>query len=98
MLRGGWRKGGEGGVWGGDEREELTHLASQKYLQNAFCMAYLAYLLYWTRPEYTKFLMYPGPTLRVLELLQVKRSRSEVLSADVAGGLAEGWRGGSVWK
>jgi len=74
----------------------LTHLASQKYLQEPSFIAYLNYLLYWTKPEYTKFLMYPGPTLRVLELLQVERFRSEVLSPDVGGGLGEGWIRGSV--
>jgi len=74
----------------------LTHLASQKYLQDPSFIAYLHYLLYWTTPEYTRFLTYPGPTLRVLELLQVERFRSEVLSPEVAVGLAEGWVRGSV--
>ena len=69
----------------------LNHLASTHLLQDSAFIAYLRYLLYFTRPEYTKFLTYPGPTLKVLELLQEERFRAEVLSPEVVSRLAEGW-------
>ncbi|KAF4595238.1 Mediator of RNA polymerase II transcription subunit 31 [Ophiocordyceps camponoti-floridani] len=48
----------------------LNHLASQKLLTQPAFIAYLAYLQYWASPPYVKYLVYPGPTLRNLELLQ----------------------------
>jgi mediator of RNA polymerase II transcription subunit 31 len=54
-------------------------------------IAYLEYLLYFTKPPYLKYLTYPGPTLKNLELLQSERFRREVLSPNVVAALiAEG--------
>ncbi|KAL8820419.1 MAG: hypothetical protein Q9191_007524 [Dirinaria sp. TL-2023a] len=41
--------------------------------------------------EYVKYLSYPGPTLRVLELLQQERFRNEVLDPGVVEALAREW-------
>ncbi|KAM0802085.1 SOH1-domain-containing protein [Usnea florida] len=72
----------------------LNHLASLKLLQAPDFQAYLAYLAYWTRPEYVKFLSYPGPTIRALELVREERFREEILSPEVVGALMrEGVRG-----
>ena len=43
------------------------------------------------RPEYTKHLLYPGPTLKALELLQQERFREEMLSPEIMGRLIEAW-------
>ncbi|MCJ1457321.1 hypothetical protein MMC28_007689 [Mycoblastus sanguinarius] len=67
----------------------LNHLASQKLLQSSEFTAYLKYLQYWTKPEYIKYLSYPGPTLWALELLQQERFRAEILSPEVVGRLME---------
>ncbi|TVY31327.1 Mediator of RNA polymerase II transcription subunit, partial [Lachnellula subtilissima] len=77
----------------------LNHLASQKYLENPAFVAYLSYLQYWALPHYAKYLMYPGPTLKNLELLQQERFRADVLSPDVVGGLMEeGVRAAEAWR
>ncbi|MCJ1265765.1 hypothetical protein MMC22_005645 [Lobaria immixta] len=68
----------------------MNHLASQKLLQDPSFIAYLKYLQYFLRPEYTKYLSYPGPTLKALELLQQERFRQDILSPDTVGRLAEG--------
>lgn len=67
----------------------LNHLASLKLLQAPDFIAYLKYLQYWTRPDYIKYLTYPGPTVRALELLQVERFRTEILSPEVVGMLMQ---------
>ena len=67
----------------------LNHLASLKLLQAPDFIAYLNYLQYWTRPEYIKYLTYPGPTIRALQLLQVGRFRTEILSPEVVGTLMQ---------
>ena len=67
----------------------LNHLASLKLLQAPDFIAYLKYLQYWTRPEYIKYLSHPGPTVRALELLQVERFRTEILSPEVVGMLMQ---------
>ncbi|KAI9730466.1 MAG: hypothetical protein M1818_008161 [Claussenomyces sp. TS43310] len=63
-------------------------------------VAYLAYLRYFAQPPYTKYLTYPGPTLKNLELLQSERFRREILSPEVVAALvrsgveaAERWHG-----
>jgi len=77
----------------------LNHLASLKYLENPAFVAYLSYLQYWSLPQYAKYLMYPGPTLKNLELLQQERFRADVLSPDVVGALMEeGVRAAEVWR
>ncbi|KAL8825184.1 MAG: hypothetical protein Q9170_007895 [Blastenia crenularia] len=67
----------------------LNHLASQKLLQDPNFIEYLKYLLYFTQAEYTKYLFYPGPTLKALELLQQETFRQDILSPDVVARLAE---------
>ncbi|EPQ65050.1 BgtA-20957 [Blumeria graminis f. sp. tritici] len=61
----------------------LNHLASQKYFENPAFIAYLQYLQYWSRPPYSQFLTYPGPTLKNLELLQQERFRTDILSPEI---------------
>ncbi|GAO19396.1 hypothetical protein UVI_02052690 [Ustilaginoidea virens] len=61
----------------------LNHLASQKLLGQPAFVAYLGYLRYWARPPYVKYLTYPGPTLRHLELLQQERFRQDIMSPDL---------------
>ncbi|KAF7548763.1 hypothetical protein G7046_g8560 [Stylonectria norvegica] len=61
----------------------LNHLASQKLLTQPAFVAYLAYLQYWSKPPYLKYLIYPGPTLRHLELLQQPLFREQIMSPDI---------------
>ncbi|MCJ1480956.1 hypothetical protein MMC06_001112 [Schaereria dolodes] len=70
----------------------LNYLASspQKLLQYPPFIAYLRYLLYFTRPEYVKYLRYPGPTLKALELLQEEGFRKSVLSPETVKMLVDG--------
>lgn len=68
----------------------MNHLASQKILQDPSFIAYLQYLQYFAEPEYTKYLLYPGPTLKALELLQQEKFRQDILSPEIVGRLAEG--------
>lgn len=68
----------------------MNHLASQKLFQDPSFVAYLKYLQYFAKPEYTKYLLYPGPTLKALELLQQERFRQDILSPEIVGRLAEG--------
>ena len=69
----------------------LNHLASQHLFQDPAFVAYLDYLQYFIQPEYLRFLNYPGPTLKALELLQQERFRTEILSPDLANALANEW-------
>ncbi|OBT68435.1 hypothetical protein VE03_02867 [Pseudogymnoascus sp. 23342-1-I1] len=50
-------------------------------------VAYLSYLQYFSTAPYLKYLTYPGPTLKNLELLQNERFRRDILSPDVVGQL-----------
>lgn len=61
----------------------LSHLASQKILEDPAFIAYIEYLQYWKEPQYLRYLSYPGPTLKALELLRVERFRKEILSPEV---------------
>ncbi|CZS98599.1 hypothetical protein WAI453_001954 [Rhynchosporium graminicola] len=67
----------------------LNHLASQKYLEDPAFIAYISYLQYWQHPPYAKFLNYPGPTLKNLELLQQERFRADILSPEIVAKLFE---------
>ncbi|KAM5346800.1 hypothetical protein ACJ41O_009805 [Fusarium nematophilum] len=67
----------------------LNHLASQKLLNQPAFVAYLSYLQYWSKPPYLKYLTYPGPTLRHLELLQQETFRQQIMSPDVVQRLLE---------
>ena len=76
----------------------LNHLASQKLLQDPAFVAYLEYLQYFTKQEYVKFLNYPGPTLKALELLQQERFRAEILSPEVMIAFENAWAEESLAK
>ncbi|RDA95488.1 hypothetical protein CP533_5372 [Ophiocordyceps camponoti-saundersi (nom. inval.)] len=67
----------------------LNHLASQKLFSQPAFVAYLAYLQYWASPPYVKYLVYPGPTLRNLELLQQERFRQDIMSPELVQRLVE---------
>lgn len=66
----------------------LNHLASQKLLSDPAFVAYLDYLQYWTKPPYIKYLTYPGPTLKHLQLLQQERFRQDIISPELVAALA----------
>ena len=68
----------------------LSYLATQKYLQSPPFIAYLNYLQYFTKAPYTQYLLYPGPSLRALQLLQIEDFRRDVMRPDVVGAWAEG--------
>ncbi|PQE07138.1 mediator of RNA polymerase ii transcription subunit 31 protein [Rutstroemia sp. NJR-2017a BVV2] len=66
----------------------LNHLASLNsgtLLSSPAFVAYLAYLQYFTQPPYLKYLTYPGPSLKHLELLQNETFRRDCLSLEVVG-------------
>lgn len=76
----------------------LNHLASQKLLTNPAFVAYLDYLQYWSRPPYLKYLTYPGPTLKNLELLQQEKFRQGIMSPDLVNLLVqEGMKAAVEW-
>ncbi|KAK1969826.1 SOH1-domain-containing protein [Colletotrichum eremochloae] len=76
----------------------LNHLATQKLLTRPDFVAYLAYLQYWSRPPYLKYLMYPGPTLKHLELLQQEQFRMDIISPDLVQRLIdEGMKAAIDW-
>ena len=60
-----------------------------KYFDQPGFVEYLSYLQYWNHPPYLKYLQYPGPTLKNLELLQQERFRREILDINVVARLAE---------
>ncbi|KAB8343242.1 hypothetical protein FH972_022832 [Carpinus fangiana] len=68
---------------------ELEHLAVEKYLDDPQFIAYLAYLQYFSRPEYARYLLYPGSALKALELLQQERFRAAILSPDTVSRMLE---------
>jgi len=74
----------------------LNHLATQKLLDNPSFIAYLEYLQYFKEPRYTKYLTYPGPTLKALELLQQEKFRQDILSPDTVGRLVQEWVAASM--
>ena len=76
----------------------LNPLASQILLEDPAFIAYLQYQQYWTHPPYLKYLMYPGPTLKHLELLQQERFRREIIDPGVMMALAgEGSKAAMEW-
>ena len=74
----------------------LNYLAAQHHLENENFVAYLDYLQYFTRPEYVKYLNYPGPTLKALQLLQQTAFRKDILSPEIVAHLSEAWVRGSL--
>ncbi|TDZ30301.1 Mediator of RNA polymerase II transcription subunit 31 [Colletotrichum spinosum] len=76
----------------------LNHLATQKLFSRPEFVAYLNYLQYWSRPPYLKYLMYPGPTLKHLELLQQEQFRQDIISPDLVQRLIDdGMRAAVEW-
>ena len=76
----------------------LNHLASRKLLKTLAFVAYLDYLQYWSRPPYLRYLTYPGPTLKNLQLLQQEKFRQDIISPDLVQALiVEGMKAGIEW-
>jgi len=67
----------------------VASAASIPLLSHQPFIEYLSYLQYFTQPPYVKYLTYPGPTLKNLELLQNERFRKEVLNPNVVAQLVE---------
>lgn len=67
----------------------LQHLATRKLLSNPSFIAYLDYLQYWATQPYIKYLTYPAPTLKALQLLQTERFRQDIISPDLVNALAQ---------
>lgn len=67
----------------------LQYLATQKLLQSPPFIAYLQYLRYFEKAPYVQYLLYPGPSLRALQLLQTEEFRRDILRPDVVGAWAE---------
>lgn len=59
---------------------------------------YLEYLLYWKKPEYSRYLTHPAATIRNLELLQYQSFRSSVQHPDLTARLAEGFAGTQIYE
>lgn len=58
----------------------LNFLAQRGYFKNQTFLNYLKYLMYWTKPEYVKYIIYPQ-CLSLLELLQHETFLKEILNA-----------------
>ncbi|KAG9243732.1 mediator of RNA polymerase II transcription subunit 31 [Calycina marina] len=74
----------------------ISHLAAQKYFEQPAFVAYLKYLLYFNQPPYLQYLLFPGPTLKNLELLQEESFRTNILRSDVTQALIEEGRKAAV--
>jgi mediator of RNA polymerase II transcription subunit 31 len=57
----------------------LQFLALNRFFQEKAFINYLQYLLYWKKPEYARYLVYPQ-SLHFLELLQDETFRRQLLS------------------
>ncbi|KAI7545381.1 hypothetical protein KC331_g6247 [Hortaea werneckii] len=58
----------------------VHYLATQKLFEDDAFVRYLDYLQYFREPKYMRFLQYPGPTLRMLDLLQQDHFRKDAIS------------------
>jgi SOH1 len=58
-----------------------TVLAQNEYLEDPAFLRYLTYMLYWTRPEYAKFVVFPH-ALYLLQLLQKSQFRAALKSPE----------------
>ncbi|KAI7344411.1 hypothetical protein KC354_g15183 [Hortaea werneckii] len=58
----------------------VHYLATQKLFEDDDFIRYLDYLQYFREPKYMRFLQYPGPTLRMLDLLQQDHFRKDAIS------------------
>ena len=78
-------------AWSAQPRPRLQHrsrrraadLAQHQLLSDPALVAYLAYLQYWCRPEYARFLTYPT-CLAALELLQSAEFRATIAAPEAA--------------
>jgi len=66
----------------------LQSLAQQNILVDSSFVLYLKYLLYWTEPEYSRFVVYPH-ALHHLQLLQNENFREALKNGDTAQWLSE---------
>ncbi|KYQ96711.1 putative mediator complex subunit 31 [Tieghemostelium lacteum] len=55
----------------------LNFLAQNRYFQDKAFINYLSYLLYWKKPKYAKYIVYPQ-CLYFLDLIQEERFRQEL--------------------
>ena len=64
--------------------KSTSHITEETDSDAAKFARYLSYLhSYWRTPEYSKYLTYPGATLRNLELLQQEQFRKDLIRPDV---------------
>ncbi|KIW06361.1 hypothetical protein, variant 2 [Verruconis gallopava] len=56
----------------------LHEIFNRNYFDQEEFINYIRYLQYFKDPKYAKYLFYPGPTLRALELLQLKSFREQL--------------------
>lgn len=61
----------------------LSYLSSSKILNEPTFIAYLDYLQYWSQEPYIRYLSHPGPTLKVLQLLQHQEFRRGLMRPEV---------------
>ncbi|KAH9843329.1 Mediator of RNA polymerase II transcription subunit 31 [Teratosphaeria destructans] len=69
----------------------LHNLADSKVLYEPEFVAYIKYLRYWSSPEYIKYLSFPGPALKALDLLQEERFRKDMINPMVRDQLVADW-------
>lgn len=55
----------------------VAGLAQNRYLEDDTFVRFLKYLLYWKRPEYAQFIIYPH-SLHILEFLQLPEFRKAI--------------------
>ncbi|KAF2758081.1 SOH1-domain-containing protein [Pseudovirgaria hyperparasitica] len=68
----------------------LNHLAAtQKVFDNPEFIAYIDYLQYFQLPQYAKYIAYPGPALRNLELLKQETFRKHIVDVGLAQAMFE---------
>mmetsp|Transcript_42391 Transcript_42391/g.106951 ORF Transcript_42391/g.106951 Transcript_42391/m.106951 type:complete len:123 (-) Transcript_42391:1727-2095(-) len=60
----------------------LNYLAQNGYFDDEAFIAYLRYLTYWKKPEYSRFICYPH-CLRFLDLLQLPTFRKQLVRQEV---------------
>ncbi|KAF2858288.1 SOH1-domain-containing protein [Piedraia hortae CBS 480.64] len=62
----------------------IQWLSTMKILDAPEFVEYVKYLCYFRRPEYIRYLArYPGPTIRILELLQQEQFRKDIINPTV---------------
>ncbi|KAF2767070.1 SOH1-domain-containing protein [Teratosphaeria nubilosa] len=69
----------------------LHNLADSKVLYQPEFVEYIKYLRYWSSPEYIKYLSFPGPALKALDLLQEEQFRKDMINPMVRDQLVADW-------